>query len=268
LLVYIQSDILTALAGNAHLLTEKLRETIATTVLGLTFATLGTIGTLSLTFLLTSGEQLDSDLRKEEYAIKELSARSARGNDFLQRTMDADAREMARVDHFTKLFGHKSNGEALRNFSEASLKEVTEDLAYLSGYSPESTGVGIKYHENVHAFFRTELAFWHWVGRNANEISRSGRLPHKAEEELKALLLERDFDVRALDSSLQDTKFDRDLRMQDMRKQLDETRSEVANWKWRFRLSGVGFFVTAWSFYFIFRYLIFERRDAKAATGN
>ncbi len=60
------------------LFTEKLREHLVFTMAGLTLAALGTVGSLSLSYILAYHDTAQSQYRKDDYAFKEFFAKQPR----------------------------------------------------------------------------------------------------------------------------------------------------------------------------------------------
>ena len=233
-------------------MTDRLRESVATTILGLAFASITTIGTLSATFILNSNEQLDSDARKLDFESLEFSARANRGFTFLEQALKAQERETSRQAEFFKVFGKKSNIAELSKLSEVSLKNTNKDFATLSGYSPDSTGIGLKFHDNLQSYFRIELDFWRWVQRNQSMISIGPPYSARSLTELKEITLKQEFDVAALSSSFGDARFDGDARARALKKQSEELKEEIGRWRWRAKLAVFGFTTSMIIFWFAF----------------
>src|SRR4029077_5769889 len=115
-------------------LRERLRQHTAFTLVGLALAALGTIASLSGSYLFTSFDKLGADFRQEDYALKEFSDKSSRGNDFLKLALEAQRRSLARIDRFHILdLDKKSSSNQLRVVDQSGLDEAMDDLAHLTG---------------------------------------------------------------------------------------------------------------------------------------
>jgi hypothetical protein len=149
--------------------TEKLREHIVFTAVGLGLAALGTVGSLSLSYILTYHDTAQSQYRKDDYAFKEFIAKQPRGLAFLRRVSEARDRSLARSDRLIKSLGHADKSSLSANY-ESGLNDATQDLGILSGYSPETTGLPGKFHESVQSLFHAEVELWRCVGRNLSTL--------------------------------------------------------------------------------------------------
>jgi hypothetical protein len=237
-------------------LTEKLREHLAFTIIGLVLAALGTIGSLSLSFFLSYHDMAQSQYRKEEYVFQEFFAKQPRGLAFLQRESEARDRSLARSDRLIKSLGQpNSRRSSLSAIYESGLKDATQDLAVLSGYSPETTGLPNKYHESVQSMFRAETELWRCIGRHLSTLEH-GRLSRAEHADLQARLLDVSFTSSLLASASEDMTFDQDLRKKTFEQRRDEILAERdRGWRW-FNWSAAGVFVALLAFYFILRLTI------------
>jgi hypothetical protein len=235
-------------------LTEKLREHLAFTLAGLTLAGLGTLGSLSFGYILTYNDMAKIQYRKDEQAFNEFFAKIPRALAFQNLELETDKRSLARTDKFLKALGRKNDkgaGSSLRDIYESSLKEAMLDLAGVSGYSPETTGLSSRFHDTVQAPLRAEVEYWHYIGKNLSALE-SGRLSPAGKADLQARLLDMEFASRALTSAAKDVDFDRDLRTKAFEQQRDDRKVERERGERWFNWAFAGLFVAILGFYFIF----------------
>jgi hypothetical protein len=241
---------------STSVLTEKLREHVAFTLVGLALAALGTLGSLSLSFFLTYHDTAQSQYRKDDYAFKEFSAKQPRALAFLHRVSEVEDRSLARSDRLVKGLKHPNDSHSsLTATYESGLMDSTQDLAVLSGYSTETTGLPTKFHESVQSMLRAETELWHCVGRNLSTLER-GQLSRAGQADLHARLLEMNFTRSLLASAFEDMTFEQDLQ----KKAFEQLRNEIRverdrGWRW-FNWAGAGLFVAILGFYFILRVTI------------
>ncbi len=237
---------------------EKFREHVVFTVVGLVMAGLGTVASLSFGYILTYHDAAQIQYRKDEEAFDEFFAKIPRALAFQNLELETGKRSLARTDKFLKALGRKNDkgaGSSLRDIYESSLKEAMLDLAGLSGYSPETTGLSSRFHDIVQGPLRAEVEYWHCIGRNLSALE-SRRLSPAGKADLQARLLDMEVASRALTSAAKDVDFDRGLRTKAFEQQRDDRKVErERGWRW-FNWAFAGVFVAMIGFYSIFRVMI------------
>jgi hypothetical protein len=237
-----------------------LREHLVFTMVGLTLAALGTVGSLSLSYILTFHDRAQSQYRENDAAFSEFTARNPRELAFLGLAVETGKRSRARAEKLLKILGHKGDTgpSSLRGVYESGLRETMLDLASLSGYSPETTGLPVRFHDTVQSELRAEVEYWRSVGR----LSPTGMA------ELRARLLDSDFANQAAVSAVDDMTFYQNLQRQAFERRRDEMKlGRDRAWRW-FNWSFVGLFVAMLGFYFILRVAIsFSRGGSIPATA-
>jgi hypothetical protein len=237
--------------------TEKLREHLAFTMVGLTLAALGTVASLSLSYIITFHDAAQSQYRKIDAAFSEFTARSPRGLAFLGLAVETRDRSGARSEILLKILNHEGGTSPgnLRKVYESGLRETMLDLATLSGYSPETTGLPARFHDTVQSELRAEVEYWRSVGRNLSSLE-NGRLSPAAAAELRARLLDSEFARRAATSAVDDMEFYRNLQRQAFEQRREDMKFERDRaWRW-YNWSFVGLFVAILGFYFMLRLTI------------
>jgi hypothetical protein len=238
----------------------KLREHMAFTALGLALGAVFTLGSLSLTYLLTSEEGLEDAFRKEEYAFKQSAMKVDRGLAFARQASDAEQRALDRMDSFLNAITPQTQpaSPTLRGLYESNRDHAMEDRARLSGHSPETTGLPKKFHESVERFFTAEIESWQWIGRNLGWLQGRQGSSHPSITELKRRRNEMRLESIAQMSAFEDAKTEQDERVEAQRELREETQAQFTRWRWRFRLAGVGTFITIVVFYLLFTRIVFS----------
>src|SRR3989442_1397323 len=107
-----------------------------------------------------------------------------------------------------------------------------DDLAAVSGYSSETTGLPSKLHENAQAMFRSEVEYWRSFGKIVDSLEAGKKLSMAALAGWRAALQDMHFAEHVYSSSLDDATFARNLQMQVMSQQRQEFKAELKHVTW------------------------------------
>lgn len=230
-------------------LKEKLRQHTAFTLIGLTLAALGTIASLSGSYLVSRFDKLDADFRQEDYALNEFLAKSSRSNDFLKLALETQRRSLERSKRFpVEELLKKSSISHLRNVGQSGLDEAMEDLAHVTGYSPETTGLPVRLHESVDAVLKAEIEYWRFIGGTLESLESGKSLSRTMLTNLREKDREEYFAAKVFSSTFEDASFGLESRRQLVMRRRDEVSKETKRFLWRSRAAGVGLFIAIFGF--------------------
>jgi hypothetical protein len=138
------------------------KDHVAKTLITLALGGLGTLMVASGSYLLTEDTRLEK-FSAFESSSKETTARLKRRMEFCEAATSAHGRAVDRSMRLTDtLNADKSHIDfsKLRKVVEDGFQESLRDAGALAGYTPDSTGLPISFHESVNGFFKTDLELW------------------------------------------------------------------------------------------------------------
>jgi hypothetical protein len=234
-------------------LKDTVRQHAALTFIALVLAGLGSIASLSATYLFTTWDRSENDLRKFEFAFKEWKTKASRGNDFIGLVTKTLAHSTDRRKRTTVSDLEKKSSNDLRAMCWSNLDGAMDDLAVVSGYSSETTGLPSKLHENTQAMLKSEVEYWRYCGRIVDSLDAGKKLSRAALEDWQARDQDAMFTVHVYGSSLNDALSLRDLQQQVLDQQREEFLAESRH-LYRWRLAALfGIFATILGFTLMLR---------------
>jgi len=147
----------------------------------------------------------------------------------------------------------KKPANDLRAICQSSLDGAMDDLAVVSGYSSETTGLPSKLHENAQAMLKSEVEYWRYCGRIVDSLDAGKKPSRAALEDWLTRLRDTTFTAHVYKSSLDDEKFSLDLQGQVLDQQREEFLAESHHiYRWR-SAALLGIFATILGFTLMLR---------------
>ena len=171
---------------------------------------LGGLGTLMLVsgrFLINAIPTLEKRASELTIFAHEEQSKFNRAHELCVAVQETVPRTEKRITGIAEyLNSHKSHVDtekftALVNVNAA---EAARDSGRLSGYTPETTGLSIGFHESLRGFLKTELDFWHTLEESTSAIRTNPKTRPEKIQEIHYRLQNMVYAMSLFESSMRD----------------------------------------------------------------
>lgn len=160
---------------------------VGKTLITLALTGLGSLTFLTARFLLNAVPRLRANTSKWEAIANEQSAQAKRTLEFSTALQEINQRRRERFDRATTYVESNKNHvnlQALSELAKETSEEAARDAGLLSGYTPETTGLPVSFHDSIRGFSEEELDFWRSFKEAADAIPKN---PKNANDKLLEL---------------------------------------------------------------------------------